>query len=150
MSLKDDGRRYQPQNKETGSSDRTFRILVADDDVEMVALIDRALRKAGYDVVSCHNGWDILKILGFFPPSRARKHIDLVISDIRLPGITGIEALRVGSYAGSFPPLILITAFGDAWTHAEAKRLGAADLLDKPFDIDVLVERVRDHVSRLR
>ena len=128
MSLKDDGRCHQPRNDETGSNDRPFRILVADDDVEMVALIDRALRKAGYEVVSCHNGWDILKILGFFPPSRARKHIDLVISDIRLPGITGI----------------------DAWTHAEARRLGAADLLDKPFDIDVLVERVRDHVSRSR
>jgi DNA-binding response OmpR family regulator len=119
---------------------------VAEDDQEMASLLVRAFKKAGYEVNACHNGWDLLGILGIFPAREAFEEISLVVSDIRLPGISGLEALKTCTYTGSFPPMILITAFGDRWTHEEAQRLGAVDTLDKPFDVDELVDRVRQLV----
>jgi DNA-binding response OmpR family regulator len=71
---------------------------------------------------------------------------DLVISDIRMPNITGLDVLRAKSYGGELPPVILITAFGDEWTHDKAKYLGAIDVIDKPFDIRAFIDRVREIV----
>ncbi len=127
--------------KQTGSDPP--RIIVAEDDAEMSFLLVRALEKAGYDVEACQNGWDLLRILGVFPASVAYKGVSLVVSDIRLPGMSGLDALKTCGYVGGFPPIILITAFGDNWTHEEARRLGAVEVLDKPFDIDELVDKVR-------
>jgi DNA-binding NtrC family response regulator len=69
--------------------------------------------------------------------------VDLVISDIRMPGLSGLEILEGLSKREDFPPFVLITAFGDAATHAAAEQNGALALFDKPFDIDDLVEKVR-------
>jgi CheY-like chemotaxis protein len=134
-------RRPAMLNEQTGSDPP--KIVIAEDDEEMALLLVRAFERAGYDVNSCHNGWDLLEILGVFPATDAYKYIDLVISDIRLPGISGLNALRICGYVGKFPPVILMTAFGDNWTRVEAEKLGAVELLDKPFDIDELVEKVQ-------
>ena len=67
---------------------------------------------------------------------------DLIISDIRMPGITGMTILDGVQLFEGFPPMILITAFGDEETHAEAKRLGVAAIFDKPFDLDELLRKV--------
>ena len=69
---------------------------------------------------------------------------DLIISDIRMPGITGIEVLEGLHAHENCPPMILITAFGDKETHAQAHRLGAAAIFDKPFDIEDLLANVRE------
>jgi DNA-binding response OmpR family regulator len=118
-------------------------IVIAEDDKEMSSLLARAFTRAGYEVNTCQNGWDLLKILGVFPAIDTYKDVALVVADIRMPGITGLEALKICGYVGTFPPVILITAFGDSWTREEAMKLGAVEMLDKPFDIDDLVERVR-------
>ena len=73
--------------------------------------------------------------------------IDLVISDIRMPWVTGMEVLRGMRQCLGYPPVILITAFGDDQTHAEARQLGAAAVFDKPFDIEELLEKVRELVA---
>jgi DNA-binding response OmpR family regulator len=119
------------------------RIVVAEDDEEMARLLVRALERAGYEVTACENGWQLLELLGVFPQKERLQKVALVVSDIRLPGITGLDALKAGGYIGNFPPVILITAFGDSWTHTEARRLGAITVLDKPFEIDELVTKVR-------
>lgn len=64
---------------------------------------------------------------------------DMIISDIRMPGWSGIYVLASLRHSDWSMPVILITAFGDEETHAQAKRLGAASLLDKPFDIEELL-----------
>jgi DNA-binding response OmpR family regulator len=79
-----------------------------------------------------------------FSATEDHHNIDLVISDIRMPRISGLDVLRAESFGGEFPPIILITAFGDEWTHGKAKYLGAVDVFDKPFDIGELVDRVRE------
>jgi len=63
-----------------------------------------------------------------------------MLSDLRMPGWPGLEALaKVGQNPG-MPPFILFTAFGDEDTHKRALEIGALTLLDKPFDIDYLRE----------
>lgn len=119
------------------------RIIIAEDDEEMAALLARAFEKAGYDTTVCYDGWSLLDVLGIFPHRHDRPDVALVVSDIRLPGMTGLDVLKTCAYVGMRLPVILITAFGDAWTHEKARELGAVDVLDKPFDIDDLIGRVR-------
>jgi DNA-binding NtrC family response regulator len=126
---------------------RRSRVLLAEDDAFMRSLLTRALKSAGYDVVPCDDGWALLSHLGSFLLAREdHEDIDVVVSDIRMPGVDGMEVLRGAEDCESFPPMILITAFGDARTHAEAERFGAVAIFDKPFDIDELIERVRSVV----
>jgi DNA-binding response OmpR family regulator len=121
------------------------RILVAEDDEEMAALLVGALRRAGYETVTCGDGLQLLGHLKFSGATDCEE-FDLVISDIRMPHISGLDVLRARSFAGEFPPIILITAFGDDWTHGKARYLGAVDVFDKPFEIGALVNRVRQLV----
>jgi DNA-binding response OmpR family regulator len=122
------------------------RILVAEDDQEMRALLTQSLRWAGYRVTECVDGWDLLSHLGSYLIPQNHENIDLVISDIRMPGLTGLEILRGTRGTRRFPPVILITAFGDDETHAEAARLGAA-MLDKPFDMNEMLATVASTIS---
>ena len=121
------------------------RLLLAEDDREMRKLLARVLRQSGYDVVECPDGMAMLTHLADFllPDGFSREKIDLIISDIRMPGVTGMEVLEGRPTRGDFPPMILITAFGDDATHARAAKLGAAAMLDKPFDIDDLLDEVK-------
>ena len=124
--------------------DRRYRILLAEDDKEMRTLLMLALKRSGYEVVACPDGIDMLARLAAFllPFKSAGESFDLIISDIRMPGVTGMEVLQGKPQAGYFPPMILITAFGDEETHADAAEYGAAAMFDKPFDVDELLEKV--------
>jgi two-component system response regulator (stage 0 sporulation protein F) len=132
---------YRLSKKTHGNN--SFSILLAEDDEEMRSLLALMLRKEGYRVTECPNGVALLDMLSsFFLPSEEHKNFDLIISDIRMPGITGMEILMGANELDNFPPIILITAFGDKETHMQAERLGAAALFDKPFDIDELLKKV--------
>ena len=120
------------------------RILLAEDNNEMRNLLAWSLRKQGYDVTTCPDGVCLLRKLGIGDDTSSQK-FDLVISDIRMPGVTGMEVLEGKRIFDELPPIILITAFPDKNTIAEAKRLGAATVLAKPFDVDDLL----GHVTRL-
>ncbi len=119
-------------------------ILLAEDDKEMRSLLALMLRKEGYHVCECMDGLSLLDMLSsFFLPDEEHENFDLIISDIRMPGVTGMEILMGANELDDFPPIILITAFGDKETHVQAERLGAVALFDKPFDIDEMLEKVR-------
>ena len=143
--MKTNAKRKRPKN---GSATLfSPHVLLAEDDKEMRSLLAVALRRAGYGVTECSNGIELLEHLGsFILPDEDYEVIDLVISDIRMPGVTGLEILEGLSRHGSFPPFILITAFGDVETHARAKYWGALATFDKPFDVDDLVAKVRKAV----
>jgi len=119
------------------------RVLLAEDDYEMRALLSLALREAGYDVCECGNGADLLTTLSLLEASTAGV-FDLVISDIRMPGASGLDVLEDLRHRKGVPPVILITAFGDDETHARARQLGAAAVFDKPFETDDLLSKVRE------
>ncbi|WP_052464531.1 response regulator [Geoalkalibacter subterraneus] len=118
------------------------RILLAEDDGEMREMLSFALWREGYAVESMPDGASLLQRLEEGCTSEAIDW-DLVISDIHMPGITGMEVLEYLKTRRNLPPLMLITAFGDEQTHKLARRLGAVVLLDKPFDLQDLMSQVR-------
>jgi CheY-like chemotaxis protein len=114
-------------------------VLVAEDDADIRTLISVALRKDGYDVIEARSGAELLEHIGSsmlfgesFPPP------DVIVSDVRMPGFTGLEVLAGLRDANWHTPILLITAYGNDDTYEEASRLGASGVFDKPFDIDDL------------
>jgi carbon storage regulator CsrA len=119
-------------------------VVLAEDDDEMRALLSQALRAEGYEVSECRDGLQLVGLLWDDTHERFRRDFDLVITDIRMPGVLGLSVLAGVQDCGGGLPVILITAFGDEATHAEAQRLGAAAILDKPFEVDELLVTVRN------
>ena len=117
-------------------------ILLAEDDDALRELLDFALTRAGYLVTCCTNGLDLLERLEEGDP------FDLIISDLRMPALTGLEVLECQFDNRQRPPFICMTAFGDQKTHAQAQRFGAATTIDKPFDLDEMIALV--HATSLR
>lgn len=120
-------------------------ILLAEDDPEVRRVIVDAFRRTGSRITEAESGHDMLARL--LERAHSKAGFDLIISDVRMPGFTGVdllEALRdiadsIDDYAPDLgdTPIILITAFGDHEVRARARRLGAT-LFSKPFDIDEL------------
>jgi len=133
--------------KTDATTTRSAKVLLAEDDTEMRKLLAWGLQKDGYEVVEAENGLELLEYLEpslFYPPTSGRiPEYDIIISDIRMPGLSGLEVLAGVRKRDKATPVILITAFGDETTHKEAKELGASAVIDKPFDIDALREIIR-------
>lgn len=121
-------------------------ILLAEDDDEMRRLLAQAVCAAGYEVIQCRDGMDFLKRLESFIVNKGTLDFELIISDILMPGLTGLEILEDLHECKGFPPMILITAFGDKEVHKKAEKFGAAAIFDKPFEIDDLLSKVREIV----
>ncbi|MCW8860393.1 MAG: response regulator [Deltaproteobacteria bacterium] len=111
-------------------------ILLADDDDALRELLDFALTRAGYLVSCCTNGRDLFDRLEEGDP------FDLIISDLRMPALSGLEVLESQLKKQKRAPFICMTAFGDRQTHDQALHFGAAMTIDKPFDLDEMIELV--------
>ena len=118
------------------------RILLADDDAEMRSMVAWALERKGYIVQECHDGDSLKKWIDRSHSRSTNVTFDLVVSDIRMPGLTGLEILEDVQTHGGQLPVILVSAFCDSETEDQARRLGAAALLPKPFEVEDLVEQV--------
>lgn len=112
------------------------QILLAEDDLEMRSLIAAQLREDGHHVIETQNGMQLIRAAYRF--EAASVPFDLLITDIRMPGWNGLEAVDHLRRAGMDLKVIVMTAFGDTRLHAMAEGLGAALVLDKPFDLDDL------------
>jgi CheY-like chemotaxis protein len=123
---------------------RPARILLAEDDREMRELLAATLRADGYEVIESSNGFDMLQEIEILLFSGEAVPMDLIVSDERMPGMLGLEALAHVRQAEWPTPFILITGFGDRETHAEADRLGASAVFDKPFDLDDLRWKINE------
>jgi len=122
------------------------RVLLAEDDGEMCLLLGLYLTEAGYDVIPCHDGSQLVEHLGSYFLAGQAAGFDLIVSDIRMPFLSGLDVLEGLHDREGFPPMILITAFGDVRTHERARQLGAAAFFDKPFSIQDLVATVQELV----
>ncbi|WP_437753824.1 response regulator [Sorangium sp. So ce1389] len=120
------------------TGERPFRVLLAEDDRELRRLLATALRRDGYEVLEARDGNHLLELMGESLVSSGGTPPDLVVSDVRMPGRSGMELLAGLRREDWSTPVVLITAFGDPETHAEAYRLGADAVLDKPLDVDDL------------
>ncbi len=123
---------------------RPTRIMLAEDDADLRRVLAMALRREGYDVVEARDGNHLRSYLGALLYNKHRADpVDLVITDVRMPGPSGVEMLEWLRGVVWSIPVIVITAFGDPVLHAEARRLGALAVLDKPFDVNELLALVR-------
>jgi CheY-like chemotaxis protein/ribosome-associated translation inhibitor RaiA len=130
----------------TTNSNQTLSIVLAEDDAEMRKLLAWSLERRGYEVVQCADGTSLMKKLGFLDGPDAPVTPDLIISDIRMPGVTGLQVLESASEFPDAPPVILITAFPDERARRQAARLGAVAMIAKPFDIEQLLEKVLETI----
>jgi CheY-like chemotaxis protein len=118
------------------------RVLLAEDDDAMRQLLVKVLRTDGYTTVECRDGVDLVGHLAALVGCQTALDFDAIISDIRMPGWTGLEILEAWHDRVGFPPVILITAFGTDTIHARAQKAGAAAVLDKSFVIDELLAKL--------
>src|SRR2546429_3088525 len=119
---------------------RPPRILVVDDERSMRELLAIVLRREGYEVLLADNGRAAVEVL-------ERESVDLLISDIKMPDLSGVEVLRAAKRIDQDILGIMITAFASTDSAVEAMRLGACDYLSKPFDIDLLKMKVREKIE---
>lgn len=120
------------------------RILIAEDDDEMRWLLATLLRRDGYEVLEAPDGRRVVEELPSLSDPARPCGVDLVVSDIRMPGIDGLELVRWLGLRRDPPPIILITAFGSERVHDKARDLGAAAVFDKPFEFDDFRSFVRN------
>jgi two-component system response regulator MtrA len=123
--------------------DHTF-VLVAEDDEEMRYLLVRALRRDGYVVVGAEDGDSLRSAV--ISARQGGREPDLIVSDLRMPGLGGAALMRWLSDAGCAPRTILVSAFVDEATRASAAALGIARMIEKPFDLDSLRGLVADEL----
>ncbi len=116
-----------------------LRVLLAEDDAAMRGLLAQALFHEGYMVDECRDGHHLVARLVSADPG----YFDVIVTDIRMPGLNGLDFLDQLRRCRQAPPAVLITAFGDEETHGRAKALGAAAVLDKPFEINDLLATVQ-------
>jgi CheY-like chemotaxis protein len=115
-------------------------VIVAEDEADVRQLVAVALRRLGYEIIEARTGAELLDELGdglLLEDLAARP--DLIISDIRMPGLTGLEILAGLRHAEWSTAIVLMTAYADLETREEARRLGADAFFEKPFDIDDLI-----------
>jgi len=101
-------------------------VLVAEDDPDMRRLVATLLRMAGHRVVEASDGTEVLSHIGSAP-------IDVIVSDINMPGLSGLDLIAALREARRRTPVVLITAFGTDEMRTIAADLGAVAVLDKPF-----------------
>ncbi len=126
------------------NSAKDARILVVDDDQEMMAYISGILASAGFHVVCAHNGAVALELL------RKTQPPDMVISDLRMPRVDGLSLLSAlrGAPETAYVPFIVVSGFDDSKVRGLEE--GANDYVTKPFDSAELVARVRSHLRQAR
>jgi len=116
------------------------QVLLVEDDDALRAALTASLQVNGFDITASDSGESALKILkqGFYP--------DIIVSDIQMAGVSGIELLRQLRSENNFVPVILMTAYGEVSSAVEAMRLGACDYLQKPFEASQLTKIIADYL----
>ena len=120
-----------------------LRVLVVDDEQSMRDMLRIVLRRDGYHVLLARNGSEAIELL-------RREPVDLLLSDIKMPDVSGVDVLRVAKDLNHDIIAIMMTAFASTETAVEALRLGATDYFTKPFSMDELKLKVRQHFEARR
>src|SRR5690349_1001584 len=112
------------------------RILIVDDDAGQRSLLNSFLTSQGFDTVPVASGERALEVL-------RSEQFAMMISDVRMPGISGLETLRRARQENAVLPVLLVTAYADIREAVGAMRDGALNYLAKPIDLNELLATVR-------
>jgi two-component system, OmpR family, KDP operon response regulator KdpE len=116
------------------------RILVIDDEPQITRVLRAALSAQGFDVRTANDSGEGLEVFSEWPP-------DLVVTDLMMPGMTGVEVTRA-IRARSTTPILVLSVRDHERSKVEALDAGADDYVTKPFGIQELLARVRAHLRR--
>ena len=119
-------------NETRQQAPRARRILIVDDDSGQRSLLDSFLRSQGFETVPVGSGEEALELLG-------GGQFGMMISDVRMPGMSGLETLRRARKEHAVLPILLVTAYADIREAVGAMRDGALNYLAKPIDLDELL-----------
>jgi two-component system response regulator PilR (NtrC family) len=119
------------------------RILIVDDEPSMRDMLRIVLRRDGYEVVLAQNGKEAIELL-------QKENVDLLLSDIRMADVSGVDVLRAAKELNREIVAFMMTAYASTDTAVEAMRLGAVDYFTKPFSMDELRLKVRQHLETHR
>ena len=119
------------------------RILVVDDERSMREMLGILLRRDGHDLTIAESGRQAIELL-------QREAFDLVVSDVKMPDVSGVEVIRAARAVNPAIIAILITAYGSRELIAEVGELGVDDYVEKPFNVEVLKFRIRKELERRR
>ncbi len=122
---------------------KAMKIAIVDDEQDMRQSISQWLALSGYDTETFASAQDALKVLGPDYPG-------IVISDIKMPGMDGMQFLKKLMGSDSALPVIMITGHGDVPMAVEAMRVGAYDFLEKPFNPDRMTELAKKAANARR
>ncbi|MEO9749666.1 MAG: response regulator, partial [Marinobacter sp.] len=120
-----------------------LNILIVDDEKSFVRSLTFALQEAGYSASCAHTGEDALATL-------ERELPDLVLLDLRLPGMSGMDVLNETARLYPELPVVMISAHGDTRAAVQAVKAGATDYLTKPFALDELLHLIDSVTERTR
>ncbi|HZK14816.1 MAG TPA: sigma-54 dependent transcriptional regulator, partial [Desulfobaccales bacterium] len=118
-------------------------LLVVDDEPQILQMISGILRDEGFEVITAPDGEAALKLVGEEAP-------DLVLLDIALPGLDGLEVLQELKRHYPFLPVVIISAYGSVENAVKATRLGAYDFIEKPPHADKILLTVRNGLELAR
>jgi two-component system KDP operon response regulator KdpE len=111
------------------------KILIADDDPQMLRALRITLTARGYEIVTASDGTEALN-------AAIRSHPDIVVIDLGMPGLTGIEVIQA-LRGWSQVPVLVVSGRSESWDKVEALDAGADDYVTKPFSADELLARIR-------
>ena len=131
-----------------GSAERDsasqHHVLVADDDSDFRQLVSKVLHNAGYRVTEAASGAELIECLRLDDnESSWTVMFDVVVTDVRMPGVTGLSVAEALGSLHCADRVILISAFADDRLQAQAARIGVPRVLAKPFSLDLLITAVQ-------
>src|SRR5271170_3870612 len=132
-----------PPESTTASTENAYRILIIDDEAGIRESLETLLALEGYAVDTANDGEAGLNSLG-------QRSYDLVLLDLALPGLNGIEILAQIRERYTDLPVIMITAFGTVNNVVDAIRAGAQNFVQKPWDNEKLLADIRASIARYR
>ena len=118
-----------------------FRVLVVDDELDFLETIVKRLKRRKVDATGVDSGKQALEIL-------EKQHFDVVILDVRMPGMDGIETLKEIKRVRPLMEVIMLTGHASVGSGMQGMQLGAFDYVLKPADIDELLEKVQQAYER--
>lgn len=113
-----------------------MKILVVEDEKKLARALQLELEYEGYQVATVHDGREALELV-------MNQTYDLILLDVMLPGLSGMEILRRARKEGLKTPIILLTARDATYDKVSGLDLGASDYITKPFEIEELLARIR-------